>query len=257
MKYGIIDTHAHVACEDLIGRIDEIIENAKEQNIIKILIVCTSIAESKLAIQLAQDNDLFDCAVGFHPEDANTITDEDLLMLAEILKHPKVVALGEIGLDYYWVQDNKEKQQELFIKQIELAKSLNLPIIVHMRDATDDTTIILREHLTRGVLHCYSGSYETSKILLKLGYYLSFAGPLTYKNAKDAPHVCKEAPLDRLFVETDSPYLTPHPHRGKQNEPAYVHFTFEKLCEIKEIAQDEAMNVMIDNYRKLFTKTNL
>lgn len=257
MKNGIIDTHAHVACSDLIGRIDEIIENAKQHNIIKILIICTSIAESKIAIQLAQEHELFDCAVGFHPEDANTITTEDLLVLEEVLKHPKVVALGEIGLDYYWVQDNKPQQKELFIKQIELAKSNHLPIIVHMRDATEDTTLILKEHQTQGVLHCYSGSYETSKTLLKLGYYISFAGPLTFKNAKDALLVCKETPIDRLFVETDSPYLTPHPHRGKQNEPAYVHFTFEKLCEIKEVDQEEAMMVMMSSYRKLFSKTNL
>ena len=257
MKKGIIDTHAHVACSELLDKIDEIIQHAQDNNIIKILIICTTLTEAKIAITLSEKNPLFDCAVGFHPEDANTITDNDLIKLKEVLAHPRMIALGEIGLDYYWVQDNKEKQQELFIKQIEIARSLALPILVHMRDASADTVKILSEHKIPGVLHCYSGSLETSKLLLKQGYYLSFAGPITYKNAKEAPITCLEAPLDRIFVETDSPYLTPHPFRGKQNEPAYVRYTFDKVCEIKGIEPEVAMTAMMDNYRRLFTKTTL
>ena len=168
-----------------------------------------------------------------------------------------MVALGEIGLDYYWVSDNKEKQKELFIRQIQLANQLQLPILVHMRDATQDTIEILKQNPCIGIMHCYSGSAETSKILLKMGFYLSFAGPLTFKNAKDAPEVCRQAPIDRIFVETDAPYLTPHPFRGKENEPAYVHLTFEKVCEIKEIDSQILMDQMKENYRRLFTKSNL
>ena len=254
---GIIDTHSHVTCERLVGRIDEIVANAKAHNIEKILIVCCSESEARLAIQAAEKYDIFDCAFGYHPENVDDINEHDFEILKDILANPHMVALGEIGLDYYWVSDNKEKQKELFIRQIQLANQLQLPILVHMRDATQDTIEILRQNPCKGIMHCYSGSAETSKILLKMGFYLSFAGPLTFKNAKDAPEVCRQAPIDRIFVETDAPYLTPHPFRGKENEPAYVHLTFEKVCEIKEMEPQVLMDQMKENYRRLFTKSNL
>lgn len=254
---GIIDTHSHVTCERLVGRIDEIVANAKAHNIEKILIVCCSESEARLAIQAAEKYDIFDCAFGYHPENVDEISEHDFEVLEEILANPHMVALGEIGLDYYWVSDNKEKQKELFIRQIQLANQLQLPILVHMRDATQDTIEILKQNPCIGIMHCYSGSAETSKILLKMGFYLSFAGPLTFKNAKDAPEVCRQAPIDRIFVETDAPYLTPHPFRGKENEPAYVHLTFEKVCEIKEMEPQILMDQMKENYRLLFTKSNL
>ena len=254
---GIIDTHSHVTCERLVGRIDEIVANARAHNIEKILIVCCNESEARLAIQAAEKYDIFDCAFGYHPENVDEINEHDFEVLKDILANPHMVALGEIGLDYYWVSDNKEKQKELFIRQIQLANQLQLPILVHMRDATQDTIEILRQNPCKGIMHCYSGSAETSKILLKMGFYLSFAGPLTFKNAKDAPEVCRQAPIDRIFVETDAPYLTPHPFRGKENEPAYVHLTFEKVCEIKEMEPQVLMDQMKENYRRLFTKSNL
>ncbi len=252
----IIDTHAHVTCDDLFSRVDEITRNAQENGIYKVLIICTSFIEAKRALELAESCELYDCAFGFHPENADEITADDLAKLKTILQHPKMVALGEIGLDYYWRQDNKEKQKKLFIDQIHLANELNLPILVHMRDATADTLDIFKEHPVHGVMHCYSGSVETAKILLKMGFYISFAGPLTFKNAKDAPAVCAMVPADRLFVETDCPYMAPHPYRGKQNEPQFVRFTFEKACEIRGVDQEELSEQMLENYRRIFPKSN-
>lgn len=254
---GIIDTHAHVACNELFERIDEIINNAKEAGLLKILIVCTNLEEGKRAIKLCEENDLFDCAIGFHPEDAGKISELDLSKLENMLKNKYVVALGEIGLDYYWVSDNKDEQKSLFINQIKLANKFDLPVLIHMRDASEDTLKILKENPCKGVLHCYSGSAEIAKEILKLGMYISFAGPITFKNAKNAPDVCKIVPIERLFVETDCPYLTPHPHRGKQNEPSFVKYTFSKVCEIKKISENELMIQMINNYLQLFNKTKL
>lgn len=251
---GIIDTHSHVMCTDLRTDIDAIVERAKSVNISRILIVCTSLEEGKLAIETAKQYDLFDVAIGFHPEDADTITETELAELKILLADSHVVALGEIGLDYYWRQDNKEAQKKLFIDQIKLANELNLPILIHMREATSDTLEILKTYPSKGIMHCYSGSVETANILLKLGYYLSFAGPLTFKNAKDAPLVVANTPLNRLFVETDAPYLTPHPFRGKRNEPYYVHVTFDKVCEIKQMDPNDVMQQMEENYAVLFNK---
>lgn len=252
----IIDTHAHVTCDDLFNHIDDITTRAKEAGLVKILIVCTSFEEAKRALELAEKDNLYDCAFGFHPENADEVSDEDLDQLKQILMHPKMVALGEIGLDYHWRQDNKNVQKALFIKQINLANELDLPILVHMRDATADTLEIFKQHPVKGVMHCYSGSLETTKLLLKLGFYISFAGPLTFKNAHEALNVCEYVPIDRIFVETDCPYMTPHPHRGKQNEPYYVQFTFMKACEIKGLNPEDLSNAMLNNYRCLFTKSN-
>lgn len=253
----LIDTHAHVTCDELFNQIDAITSRAKEAGLVKILIICTNFEEARRAIELAEKDDLYDCAFGFHPEHADLITQADCERLKQVLAHEKMVALGEIGLDYHWRQDNKEKQKQLFINQIELANELNLPILVHMRDATADTLDIFRQHQVKGVMHCYSGSLETTKLLLNMGFYISFAGPLTFKNANEALTVCEYVPTDRIFVETDCPYMTPHPHRGKQNEPYYVQFTFAKACEIKQMDPQALSNAMLENYRRCFTKSNV
>ena len=251
---GIIDTHAHVTYKDLFDRVDEIVENALAHQVTRILCVCCTKDEAQKAIQIANQYDIFDCAFGYHPEDVDILKDDELKELKVILEDPHMIALGEIGLDYHYTRENKEAQKNLFIKQIQLANELNLPILIHMRDATLDTLEILRQHPCKGIMHCYSGSLDTAKILIQLGYYISFAGPLTFKNAKDAPEVCKWVPLDRIFVETDSPFLTPHPFRGKQNEPFYTYITFNKVCELKEIDASSLMKQMEENYFTLFTK---
>lgn len=251
---GIIDTHAHVTYQDLALRTYEIVKNALKHNVTRILCVSCTKEEALKSIEIADQYDIFDCAFGYHPEDVDKISDSDFNDLKQILQNDHFVALGEIGLDYHYTKENKEKQKELFITQIHLANELNLPILIHMRDATLDTLEILKKHPCKGIMHCYSGSLETAKEIIKLGYYISFAGPLTFKNAKDALEVCKWVPLDRVFVETDSPFLTPHPFRGKPNEPFYTHLTFEKVCELKQVNPELLMKQMENNYHTLFTK---
>lgn len=251
---GIIDTHAHVTYGELANRVDEIVKNALEHNVTRILIVSCTLEEAKKALEFAEKYDIFDCAFGYHPEYADEFYDSDFKDLREILSHPKSVALGEIGMDYHYTKENKEKQKQLFIRQIQLANELDLPILIHMRDATFDTIEILKEYPCKGIMHCYSGSLDSAKIILNLGYHISFAGPITFKNAKDAPEVCKYVPIERLFVETDAPFLTPHPFRGKMNEPYYTHITFEKVCEIKGMEPEVLIKQMEENYFNLFTK---
>lgn len=256
MEHYLIDTHCHITCDDLYERIDEIIANAQEQGIGKMLIICTSFKEYERAAQLQEKNDLFDIALGFHPNDLYSFEEADYERLETLLKENRLIALGEIGLDYHWDDVAKEDQKTGFIRQIKLAQKYDKPILIHMREATKDTIDILKEFApVKGIMHCYSGSYETAEILMKLGFYIAFGGPLTFKNSRGAPEVAARIPLDRLFVETDSPYLTPHPYRGKQNEPKYAAVTFEKLCEIKEVDLEEAAEQMQKNYKALFASS--
>lgn len=249
----IIDTHAHITCDALYERIEEVIQHAKDAKIEKILIICTNIKEAHRAISLAKEDGMFDVAVGFHPCDLYDVNEDDFKQLEQLIALPEVVAVGEIGLDYYWKDVDPQTQKDGFIRQIELANRIHKPILIHMREATKDTIEILQEHSkVSGIMHCYSGSIETAKEVLKLGMYISVGGPLTFKNARGLPEVIKDVPLERLFVETDSPYLTPHPFRGKQNEPQYLIHTFAKLCEIKELNEQEVSNQMRKNYQELF-----
>ena len=170
------------------------------------------------------------------------MTDDDLMMIEQLAAHPKVVALGEMGLDYYWDQSPKEVQKEVFRKQIRLAKKVKLPIIIHNRDATADIVDILREENAGevgGVMHCFSGSIEVARQCMDMNFYISFGGPVTFKNAKKPKEVAKEIPLDRLLIETDCPYLTPHPFRGKRNEPSYVKYVAEAIAELKGLSFEE------------------
>lgn len=249
----IIDTHAHITCDALYERIDEVIQNAKDANISKILVICTKIDEAKKAIALANEDAMFDVAIGFHPCDLYDVTEDDWTQLERLIQLPEVVAVGEIGLDYHWKDVDPDTQKKGFIRQIEYANKIGKPISVHMREATQDTLDILKEHLrVGGIMHCYSGSSETANIVLKLGMYISVGGPVTFKNARGLPEVIQEVPLDRLFVETDCPYLTPHPFRGKQNEPKYIVHTFAKVCEIKSLKEQEVADQMLQNYENLF-----
>lgn len=229
-----IDSHAHITCDRLYQRIDEIIENMKKLSYC--MIVCTNFTEYERALALKSKDDRFKIAFGFYPGDAKDITEEDLNKLETIAKEKKIDCLGEIGLDYYWDTSFNDLQKELFIRQIQIANANNLPIAIHMREATKDTCEILSIYAkTKILMHCYSGSVETMQELLKTGAYISFAGPLTFKNAKNAPDCVKVCPMDRILTETDSPYLTPVPYRGKENEPMYVEYVTKKICEIKEI----------------------
>lgn len=256
MTYTLIDTHCHITCDDLYERIDEIIAHAMEHSVQKMLIICTNFKEFERARVLKQRNEaMFDIALGFHPNDLYSFQEEDYVHLERLLQANELIAVGEIGLDYHWDDVLAEDQKVGFIRQIALAKKYDKPILIHMRDATKDTVDVLKEQEpVRGIMHCYSGSYETAEILINLGFYISFGGPITFKNSRGAPLVAQQIPANRLFVETDSPYLTPHPFRGKQNEPMYTSTTFEKLCEIKQMAKEDLAQQMEDNYHQLFYK---
>ena len=250
---GIIDTHAHIVADELYDRADAIIANAKAAGVSKILVIAQNRLQGERGIELAEKYDMIDVAMGLFPVDMPDLTESDFQDLEELSQNPHVVAIGEIGLDYYWDKEHKDIQKAGFIRQIKLAERLNKPILVHMRDATQDSLKILREHLkTGGIMHCYSGSVETAREVLKLGMHISFAGPVTFKNARGLTEVPSAVPLDRLFVETDSPYLTPHPLRGTQNEPKNVVLTFQKICALKQVEPKTFIKAMNENYTELF-----
>jgi TatD DNase family protein len=212
------------------------------------------VESSRAAVALAESFPHVYAAVGIHPSDCAGTDDSAIEAIRALARQEKVVAIGEIGLDYYW-QDNppKEFQQEVFRRQIELALELDLPVIVHDREAHGDSLAIVLEYpALRGVFHCFSGSPEMAQELLKRGWYLGFDGPITYKNAKRAPEVAAITPLDRIVVETDAPYLTPVPYRGKRNDSRYLPYVIEKLAEWKGISADEMERITFENGKRLF-----
>ncbi len=251
----ITDTHCHITCDRLYEDIDQIITNALEHDVKRMLIICCTQIEYERALQLKQKYpELFDIAYGFYPHQLDEFNEDDYLYLEEQIKQKRLIAIGEIGLDYYWDNVSKEKQMVGFKRQMELANQYQIPVLIHNREATNDVIEVLKQYPNvKGVFHCFSGSYETAKIVTKLGYYISFAGPLTFKNARTALEVAANIDLQYMFVETDSPYLTPHPYRGKRNEPKYVRVTFEKLCEIKQMNQEQVAQQLEINYQKLFS----
>jgi len=250
----LFDSHAHLNDPKLIDRVEEIIDNAKNNEVKKITCVGYDYKSSMLAIDLANQYDDLYAAIGIHPSEAKEFN-LDLSWIEENIDNPKVVAIGEIGLDYYWDKTYKAEQKELFINQIKLANKHNKPIIVHMREATKDTYDILKEYKdsnTLGVMHCYSSSKESAKQFIDLNMYISLAGPVTFKNAHTPKEVAKEIDLDHLLVETDSPYLSPSPYRGKTNEPKNVLYVAKEIAEIKGVSLEEVMEKTYRNTCKLY-----
>ncbi|MCD7872129.1 MAG: TatD family hydrolase, partial [Clostridiales bacterium] len=191
-------------------------------------------------------------AAGFHPENLNGASINDLKSVRQYAAHEKCAAIGEIGLDYHWMSSSKETQKEFFIKQIELAKRLDMPIIVHDRDAHGDTLEILKAEKPKGVLHCFSGSKETAKEIINLGMYIGINGVATFKNARKSLEVVKEIPLERLVLETDCPYLTPEPYRGKRNDSSFIPFIAEKLADEIGITAQRLLDITNENAHKLY-----
>lgn len=253
MNYSLIDTHCHITSDELYSRIHEVVLNAKMQHIERMLIVCIDWESYERAKELKEKEDIFDIAMGFHPCDLYDFKEEDYDRLEQLLKNDEIVALGEIGLDYHWDTVEKADQKKGFIRQIALANQYQKPIIVHMRDATKDTMEILQTYSkTPFLMHCFSGSKETAKQVMRMGGYLSFAGPITFKNANQLLEVPSVCDVHKIFVETDCPYLTPHPFRGKQNEPMYVRHTFEKVCALLKMDEKDLSEQMRINYQTLF-----
>src|SRR5699024_7066341 len=208
-----------------------------------------------LAIQIAEQYDHIYAAVGWHPVSAIDFKEIHYELLKTLSSHPKVVALGEMGLDYHWDTSPKEIQETVFRKQIQLAKEVKLPIIIHNREATTDVINILKEENAKevgGIMHCFSGSIEEMESCLEMDFYISLAGPVTFKNAKELKEVAKVVPLNRLLIETDAPYLAPHPHRGKRNEPAYVSLVAQEIAALKGVSTEKIAKQTTENAQLFF-----
>ncbi len=251
----LFDTHAHLNADQFKEDREETIQRALEAGVSNILVVGFDEETINGAIELAEKYDFIYAAVGWHPVDAIDATEKDFERIEQLAYHKKVVALGEMGLDYYWDKSPKEIQHHVFRRQIQIARKVNLPIIIHNRDATQDCIQILREEKANevgGIMHCFSGSVETAKECVNLNFHISLGGPVTFKNARQPKEVAKEIPLERLLIETDCPYLAPHPYRGKRNESAYVKLVAEQIAELKDLSFEEIAKKTTDNAKQLF-----
>lgn len=247
------DTHAHYDSGAFNADREEILAALPEAGVALVVNPGCEVRSSEAALALAERFPHVWAAVGVHPEDMADMSDGDLDKIEQLSKHRKCVAIGEIGLDYYWDATHKEEQKALFIEQLALALRRDLPVIVHDREAHGDCLDIVRQYPgLRGVFHCYSGSVEMAQELLKRGWYLGFDGPITYKNARKALEVLEICPLDRILIETDSPYLSPIPMRGKRNDSRNLVYVTEKIAEIKGITPEEAAAITMENGKKLF-----
>jgi len=250
----LIDTHAHLQMKDYKSDLDRVLERAKEAGVDYIINSSFDISSSKDAVKLAEKYDNLYASVGIHPHDAKTLNDESIKTLKELAKHPKVVAIGEMGLDYYRDLSPRPLQKEAFKRQIELAHEVGLPIIIHNRDSHDDMLAILRQHMNGlgGVMHCFSGDQDFADACLDLGLYISFAGPVTYPNAPALREIAENVLSDRFFVETDCPYLAPQFMRGKRNEPSYVKAIAQKIAEVRKTTLPEIGRISTENAKRLF-----
>ena len=250
----IFDTHAHYDSSAFNADREAVLSALPEAGVALVVDPGCDLPSSRAALALAEQFPHVYAAVGIHPEDCAGYTDADLETLRQLCRHEKAVAIGEIGLDYYWVENPpREFQQQVFRSQLELALELDMPVIIHDREAHGDCLEIVKEYPgLRGVFHCFSGSPEMAAELLKRGWYLGFDGPITYKNAKRAPEVAAVTPLDRILVETDAPYMTPVPFRGKRNDSRYLPYVIEKLAEWKGVTPQEMTDITFANGKRLF-----
>lgn len=250
----MIDTHVHLDDPRYDKDREEIIKGLSDWGVKKIINIGADMESTKKSVELADKYENIYAAIGVHPHDAKTMKDKDFDTLRELSKHPKVVAIGEIGLDYYYDHSERAVQKEIFERQILLAKELDMPIVIHSRDAAKDTLDIIKKHIDglRGEMHCYSYSLEIMREYVKMGFYIALGGVVSFNNARVAKEVAREVPIDYLLLETDSPYLTPHPFRGKRNEPGYVKFVAEKIAEIRNMDIDEIINATTKNAKRLF-----
>ena len=244
------DTHCHIY-KEYYKNINNIIKNAQTLNITRMINNGCDAKSNKEVLTLINKYPNMYGALGIHPEVVDTYTKEDLLFIEKNIKNKKVIAIGEIGLDYHYTKDNKEKQIDLFESQLKLAEKYKLPVIIHSREATEDTINILKKYNITGVIHSFSGSLETAKIYIKMGFLLGINGVITFKNSK-LKDVIKEIDLTYLVLETDSPYLTPEPYRGTQNEPARIYNIAEYICDLKNISKKTLGEITNENIHRIF-----
>lgn len=246
-----IDTHCHISKEEY-SNIDKLIEECNLKNVRKIIISGCELNNIDEAIEISNKYETVYLSLGYHPNEANKITDIDIENLKnKIKKNKKVIAIGEIGLDYYWSKDNKERQKKLFNSMLDLAEECKLPIVIHSRDAFQDTYDILKERNLEGVIHCFSGNLENAKMYTSIGYKLGIGGVLTFKNSK-LKDVIKSLNLKHIVTETDSPYLAPEPYRGKQNSPINIPIIAEEIAKQKNIDIKEVERKIENNVKELF-----
>lgn len=250
-----IDTHVHLNADQYEEDLQEVIDRALEANVKKMVVIGFDRITIERAMKLVEEYSFIYAVVGWHPVDAIDCTEEDLRWIEELAAHEKVVGIGEMGLDYHWDKSPKDIQQKVFRKQIRLAQKVKLPIIIHNRDATEDVIRILQEeeaYLTGGIMHCFGGSVETAKQCIDMNFMISLGGPVTFKNAKKPKEVAAEIPLEYLLIETDAPYLAPHPHRGKRNEPALVPLVAEEIARLKGVSIEEVAEATTKNAERFF-----
>lgn len=249
----LFDTHAHLNDEAFHADREELIASLPQKKITPVMNPGCNLEDSKKGIALAEKYDFVYCAVGSHPDSADEVNESVINEYRDLCRHPKVKAIGEIGLDYHYEDIPRELQKKAFIMQMELAKETGLPVIVHERDAHEDGLAIVKSFPTvKGVFHCFSGSAELARQLVDLGWYIGFTGVLTFKNARRAIEAAAAIPLERIVLETDCPYMAPEPYRGRRNDPTYLYRMAEKLGEIRGISAEEAAAITAQNGKRLY-----
>lgn len=250
-----VDTHSHLNSPALYNKLEEVINEAKTNNVGLLIVPGYDLETSKIALKLAEKYDFIYAAIGFHPTEIKDYTESEYKWLEDAINHQKVVALGEIGFDFHWDTTTKEEQIEAFKRQVAIAKKANKPLIIHSRDAIQLTYDMLKElncSTIGGVMHSYSGSLEMAPLFIKENFYLGIGGPVTFKNAKEIKKVVENIDIQYLLSETDSPYLTPHPYRGQENGPKYIPLIVEQIASLKNIDINSVEKTLLKNTKKLF-----
>ena len=250
----IFDTHAHYDDSQFEKDRDMVLASMPELGVGTIVNVSASYDSCRRAVALAEKYPFVYAAVGIHPDEVGALNEETFAEMKKLFHHKKVVAVGEIGLDYYWDNEPHDVQQEWFIRQVELARELDLPVLIHSREAAADTMYVMKTYAQglRGVIHCYSYSREMAEEYVKMGFYIGIGGVVTFKNAKKLKEVAEAVPLKRIVLETDCPYMAPEPFRGRRNQSSYLRYVAEKIAELKDISTEEVIAVTEENARKLY-----
>lgn len=255
-----IDSHCHLDFEDFDDDRADVLARAKQAGVDMMVTISTKITEAEKIIALAESNEALVCSVGIHPHEAGREPETSAEQLVEMASHEKVVGIGETGLDYFYEHSPRDAQQRNFRAHIEACRISRLPLIVHARDADQDTADILEDEMGKGdypgLIHCFTAGPELAKRALDIGFYISISGIATFKNASDLRETIKSVPLERLLIETDAPFLAPVPHRGKRNEPSFVADTAATLAELKGVSTEELARMTTDNFFNLFSKAN-
>lgn len=254
----LIDTHCHLDFPKLVDQIDDVLARAKEAHIKQMVTICTRVRQFETILAIAEQHDNVFCSVGTHPHYAHDEQDVSIDEILTLSQHPKVVAIGEAGLDYHYEHSPRDVQQAVFRRHIAVARQTRLPLVIHTRDADEDMISILKEEMAEGsfpaLIHCFTAGRKLSQDVLDMGLYISLSGVLTFKNSIEIQDIAKDLPLDRLFVETDAPFLAPMPHRGRTNEPAFTVHTAQKLADLKELSLEEIAHATTANFYRLFNK---